>query len=159
MFAATTHKHIWVRIVAPLAIALLSGSVKAERLPIKTYTVADGLAHNAVNKIVRDSRGFLWFCTGEGLSRFDGYTFTNYGRDHGLPNPYVNDFLETSSGEFSVATNGGLVRFNPKGVPSTHPVDTNDTSGPMFTVVKFDDDNRRSKAVTVLLAARDGTIS
>ncbi len=38
----------------------------AERLPIKTYTVADGLAHNEVNKIVRDSRGFLWFCTAEG---------------------------------------------------------------------------------------------
>ena len=44
----------------------------AERLPIKTYTVADGLAHNEVNKIVRDSRGFLWFCTADGLSRFDG---------------------------------------------------------------------------------------
>src|SRR5512143_4308285 len=51
-------------------------SSQAERLPIKTYTTADGLAQNAVNQIVRDSRGFLWFCTNEGLSRFDGYTFT-----------------------------------------------------------------------------------
>ncbi|HYX40101.1 MAG TPA: two-component regulator propeller domain-containing protein, partial [Pyrinomonadaceae bacterium] len=52
---------------------------RAERLPLKTYTTADGLAHNVINKIVRDSRGFLWFCTEEGLSRFDGYSFTNYG--------------------------------------------------------------------------------
>lgn len=142
-----------------LWLALLFPSItQAARLPLKAYTTADGLAHNTINKIVRDSRGFLWFCTAEGLSRFDGYTFTNYGRDEGLTNPYVNDFLETRSGEFWVATNGGLVRFNPKGVPSTGLVDTNNTSGPMFTLLKFDNDNRRSKAVTVLLEARDGTI-
>jgi streptogramin lyase len=51
----------------------------AERLPVKIYTTADGLGHNSVNRIVRDSRGFLWFCTLEGLSRFDGYSFTTYG--------------------------------------------------------------------------------
>lgn len=57
MFAGPPHKSVWVRIVAPLAIALLSSLVRAERLPLKTYTVADGLAHNEINKIVRDSRG------------------------------------------------------------------------------------------------------
>src|SRR5689334_1726995 len=71
----------------------------AEHLPLKPYTVADGLPNNVINKIVRDSRGFLWFCTGEGLSRFDGYSFTNYGVDQGLPHTMVNDFLETRSGE------------------------------------------------------------
>lgn len=38
----------------------------AERLPVRLYTTADGLAQNAVNRIARDSRGFLWFCTDEG---------------------------------------------------------------------------------------------
>ncbi len=51
-----------------LVIYCLTMTARAERLPIKTYTTADGLAHNAVNRIVRDSRGFLWFCTFEGLS-------------------------------------------------------------------------------------------
>lgn len=140
-------------------MALLFPSItQAARLPLKAYTTADGLAHNTINKILRDSRGFLWFCTAEGLSRFDGYTFTNYGRDQGLPNPYVNDFLETKSGEFWVATDGGLVRFNPRGVPSSGRVETNDSSEPMFTVVRSDDDDRRAKAISVLLDARDGTI-
>ena len=70
-------------------------SVPAERLPLKTYTTADGLAHNVINKIVRDSRSFLWFCTFEGLSRFDGYTFTTYGVDAELPSPVINDLLGT----------------------------------------------------------------
>ena len=64
--------------------------VSAQRLPLKPYTVADGLPNNVINKIVRDSRGFLWFCTGEGLSRFDGYSFTNFGVDQGLPHAIVN---------------------------------------------------------------------
>src|SRR5690242_503013 len=56
----------------------------AERLPAKVYTVADGLAHNSVHRIFRDSRDLLWFCTAEGLSRFDGYNFINYGISEGL---------------------------------------------------------------------------
>src|SRR6185503_18961319 len=47
-------------------------TAQAERLPIRGYTVEDGLAHARVRRIVRDARGFLWFCTIDGLSRFDG---------------------------------------------------------------------------------------
>ena len=67
-------------------------SLRAERLPITSYTVADNLAHTTVNRIVRDSRGLLWFCTLGGLSRFDGYTFTTFGVDDGLPDASVNDW-------------------------------------------------------------------
>src|SRR5207253_8873961 len=87
----------------------------AERLPLKAYTTADGLPNNEINKIVRDSRGFLWFCTAEGLSRFDGYTFTNFGTEQGPPHGNVTDFLETRNGEYWIATYGGVVRVNPKG--------------------------------------------
>ena len=55
-----------------------------EQLPIKTYTTADGLARNRVECIVEDPRGFLWFCAGGLLSRFDGYTFTNYEANQGV---------------------------------------------------------------------------
>ena len=84
----------------PGVVVVASVIVAAERLPLKTYTTADGLAHNNVQRIVRDSRGFLWFCTANGLSRFDGYTFTNFGTDQGLPNPNVTDLLETRNGEY-----------------------------------------------------------
>jgi signal transduction histidine kinase/ligand-binding sensor domain-containing protein len=87
----------------------------AEQLPFKVYTTAEGLAHDSVNKIVRDSRGFLWFCTADGLSRFDGYRFKNYTPDQGLPHRNINDFLETRDGTYLIATHGGLVVFNPVG--------------------------------------------
>src|SRR5262249_47949944 len=94
-------------------LLLAVSSARAEQLPIKIYTTADGLAQDSINRIVRDSRGFLWFCTREGLSRFDGYQFTSYTTDQGLPHNWVNDLLETRGGAYWVATGAGVCRFNP----------------------------------------------
>src|SRR5213595_1244528 len=104
------------------SLLLLVSSLRAEQLPLKNYTTADGLPRDSISRIVRDSRGFLWFCTEEGLSRFDGYSFTNYSTAQGLPQPAVNDLLETRTGEYWVATDGGLVHFNPRGTPTNHVV-------------------------------------
>src|SRR5262245_53611049 len=97
----------------PLLVAVATKG-RAQQLPIKTYTTADGLASTAIKFIVRDSRGFLWFCTRSGLSRFDGHRFVTYGVESGLPTPVINHLLETRGGVYWVATNGGGVcRFNP----------------------------------------------
>lgn len=96
-----------------IAVAIVLALAAGSQLPVKIYTTADGLANNLINRIVRDSRGYLWFCTGEGLSRFDGYSFTNYGPQQGLPPRSINDLIETTTGEYWVATTGGLVRFDP----------------------------------------------
>jgi len=102
------------RIATSLLFALgLSISANPEQLPIRSYTTADGLPVDNVKRIIRDSHGFLWFCTRDGLSRFDGYQFTNYGKEQGLPYPNVNDLIE-SGGSYWVATNGaGVSNFNP----------------------------------------------
>jgi ligand-binding sensor domain-containing protein/signal transduction histidine kinase len=145
-----------------LGLILAWSSVsEAERLPIKTYTTADGLAHNMVNRIVRDSRGFLWFCTREGLSRFDGYSFTNYGIGQGLPGGAVNDLVETREGVYWVATAGGLCRFDPLGKEQAGINSTSEgQKGPgraMFAVY-FPAGDPRSKQVLSVLQDRSGVI-
>src|SRR5215831_2340718 len=92
-------------------------TLHAERLPVRTYTTIDGLERDNINRIVQDSKGFLWFCTVEGLSRFDGYRFTNYTTANGLPNSLVTDILETRDGTYLVATANGVCLFNPRGTP------------------------------------------
>lgn len=148
-----------------MCIALALGCVflqnaRAETLPFKSYTTSDGLAHDRVNRIVRDSRGFLWFCTSEGLSRFDGYEFKNYTQDDGLPHRAVNDFLETRSGEFWLGTNNGLVLFNPSGVSKRVRKDENNDDASMFRT--FRPANLDTKLATWevnnLLEDRDGQI-
>src|ERR1041384_1641466 len=127
-----------IQVIAALfVVQAASRNAVAEKLPIKSYTTADGLAHNNVSRIVRDSRGFLWFCTFEGLSRFDGYSFTSYGVAHGLPSQVVNDLLETRDGEYWVATSAGLCHFNPKGLAQQQRANeprVSTSSNAMFTV-------------------------
>jgi ligand-binding sensor domain-containing protein/signal transduction histidine kinase len=112
-------------------IPLIAAPVtRAERLPIKTYSTADGLPRDQIRYILPDSRGFLWFCTGDGLSRYDGYEFTTYGVEHGLPHPFINHMLESRHGIYWIATNGGgVARFDPtergKSHFATYPVGEN----------------------------------
>ena len=94
---------------------VLSNKAAAERLPMKTYTAVDSLTNNRIHRTVCDSRGFIWFCTTEGLSRCNGYSFVNYTIDNGLPFHSINDLLEAPDGAYWLATNGrGVIRFTPK---------------------------------------------
>lgn len=115
------------------------GTLQCAQLPVHAYTTADGLPSNIVNRIVQDSRGFLWFCTREGLSRFDGYQFTNFGVDQALPDR-DQDLLETQTGEYWVATGDGVARFNPAASPK------------LFTIYRPED----RKAREVLVLKEDG---
>ena len=91
---------------------------RAEQLPIRTYTTAEGLARDQVYKIVNDPRGFLWFCTTDGLSRFDGYEFVNYSVTQGLPHRAVHDLLITGKGDYLVATSAGVALFRASALSS-----------------------------------------
>ena len=107
-----------MRFYAPcrlLALGALAAcwALPGAQLPLRRYSTADGLAGNAVYSIASDSRGFLWFATGEGLSRFDGYGFANQTERTGLPHVAVRQVLIGRHGNYWLATAAGLVRFRP----------------------------------------------
>lgn len=162
----------FLRVLLPLCfISSFAAIVSAEQLPIKNYTTADGLAHDGINCIVQDSHGFLWFCTSEGLSRFDGYKFTNYGTAHGLPHRIITALLETRSGAYWIATGNGIARFNPSGVPRTRsnaqagaqppaPAAAGGTAAipePMFATYRVGD-NEAAQPINVLIEDHAGTV-
>lgn len=96
---------------ASVLLASLPFFLRSELLPIRTYSTADGLAADRVDTIVADSRGFIWFGTSEGLSRFDGYRFITYGVAEGLPHRTINALIETRSGDRWIGTPQGLSRM------------------------------------------------
>ena len=49
----------------------------------RTVDATNGLADNFVRDIAHDSRGYMWFSTINGLSRYDGYRTVNY-----MPNSF-----------------------------------------------------------------------
>src|SRR5712672_2086606 len=92
-------------------LAVLPSRVFAERLPVRTYTSADGLGSSFVDYLMRDSRGFMWFCTRDGLSRFDGSEFVTYQVGDKASPPGIEKIYETRDGSYWVATTGGTYRF------------------------------------------------
>jgi ligand-binding sensor domain-containing protein len=89
----------------PAALFLLAAlPACAQQLSTRHYNVSDGLADNRVSAILKDRKGYIWFGAWEGLSRFDGYRFTNYGERDGLGHIIINDIARI--------VRGGLDRDN-----------------------------------------------
>lgn len=87
-------------------------SAHAEQLAIKNFAIPEGLARNQTTTIFADSRGFVWIGTADGLSRFDGYGFTNYKTQNGLPHPIISGIIEDKEGIYWVSTHAGLCRID-----------------------------------------------
>lgn len=82
----------------------------------RLYTSGDGLGNSQINSIYQDSRGFIWISTENGLSRFDGMSFStfhfNRERQNSIASNLVLATYEDSKGTFWVGTSAGLQIFD-----------------------------------------------
>ena len=81
------------------------------------YTTSEGLSYNTVYDIKQDRNGFIWVATGEGLDRFDSYSFKIYYSDKSENSILSNDIrslLVTRKGDLFVGTSEGLCLYNPE---------------------------------------------
>ena len=99
------------RLLLIFCCLLFVPSARSERLPMKIYTSADGLGSSFVDYLMRDSRGFMWFCTRDGLSRFDGSRFITYRIGDEKAAPGIEQIYESHGGVYWITTTGGLYRF------------------------------------------------
>ncbi len=78
----------------------------------KNFTTDQGLPSPEVHCILQDSKGYMWFGTDNGTSRFDGYTFVNYSVSDGLNHPVVFGLQEDGEGRIWMRTlTGNLYYF------------------------------------------------
>jgi signal transduction histidine kinase/ligand-binding sensor domain-containing protein len=76
------------------------------------WTQAQGIPQDYVNSIAQTTDGYLWMSTDEGLSRFDGYDFTNFTADAGnLPTNAVRALAAGREGTLWIGTRDGLTRY------------------------------------------------
>lgn len=84
-----------------------------DRLAIK-----EGLSNTYVSDIVKDSRGFIWIATTNGLNRYNTHEFEVFYADNENKNTissdHVNCLLEDRSGRFWVGTDNGLNLYHPQ---------------------------------------------
>lgn len=91
---------------------LTYGSVRSQVLPFQSYSSRDGLVSDAVTCILQDSSGFIWIGTNDGLSKYDGASFTNYSMKEGLPPAAILCLAEGPRGTLWMGTTyEGVVRY------------------------------------------------
>ncbi|MBU2280134.1 MAG: diguanylate cyclase [Gammaproteobacteria bacterium] len=105
-----------ILLLLQLLLSIVSHEVMARPAPLADYfreswTTRDGLPHNTINSIVQSKDGYLWFATWEGAARYDGRTFTVYGRSEltGLPDSGVRVFHLDRNGDVLMGgSRGGM---------------------------------------------------
>jgi len=84
------------------------------------FTTDDGLPSSEVYFIIQDKKGYIWFATDMGVSRFDGYSFKNFDTQSGLPSNTIFEIYEdykgriwfsSFSGELSYFYNDTIIQY------------------------------------------------
>jgi ligand-binding sensor domain-containing protein/class 3 adenylate cyclase/predicted metal-dependent HD superfamily phosphohydrolase len=75
-------------------------------------SLRDGLSQSTVNNILQDKNGLMWFCTQDGLNKYDGNTFKVYKHDPedstSLSDNFINVLIEDSKGNLWIGAENGL---------------------------------------------------
>ncbi len=79
---------------------------------IYTYITSEqGMAQNTVDYIYKDSRGFMWFATWNGLNRFNGYEFIRYdtqSEEDAINSLFIRILTEDNFNQLWVGTDEGV---------------------------------------------------
>ncbi|MFS6537223.1 diguanylate cyclase [Idiomarina loihiensis] len=82
---------------------------------IRHWETRDGLPHNSINEIIQDDKGYLWFATWQGPTRFNGRRFDIYDnlRETGLPDigMYTLAYSPCDGSVYVAGNRGGIARF------------------------------------------------
>jgi len=90
---------------------------QTNNIRFERFTSDQGLSQNTVQCIFKDSHGFLWLGTEQGLNKYDGYEFVIYKNipddKTSLSNNKVLSICEDQSGDLWIGTyGGGLNKFD-----------------------------------------------
>ncbi|MBP7867773.1 MAG: diguanylate cyclase [Acidobacteria bacterium] len=110
--AATAPQRQRRLIAAALGLVLLAavGALPAQTPYTRTFSTREGLIQYSASIIVQDERGYLWFGTESGLSRFNGSSFHNFSYRNGFVNAPVISLLAAGPDVYAVSTTGDVFR-------------------------------------------------
>lgn len=91
-----------------------SATVCGQILPIRNYSLIDGMPESTVRSVVEDHLGYIWIATQGGVSRFDGRKFETFTTEHGLPSNNISCIFIDNQKQLWVGTRAGIGRFDGK---------------------------------------------
>jgi len=87
-------------------------ALPAQQYVFRAYRQAEGLKNLSVNGLARDRDGFLWAATENGVYRFLGSRFEQFGREQGITELDVREIVADPTGTVWAGTAENLYRWD-----------------------------------------------
>jgi signal transduction histidine kinase/ligand-binding sensor domain-containing protein/CheY-like chemotaxis protein len=111
-----TFKRFLLTSILFVLFGIVLGFAQNLDLKFKHLTVEDGLSQSTIKTIIKDSQGFMWFGSENGLNKYDSYEFTayqyNYLDSFSISSNSILCLLEDSKKNLWVGTSSGLNLYN-----------------------------------------------
>lgn len=77
----TCFKHMTMKTgIISLLLTVLNLTAAAQSFSVmRHYDISDGISDNSIRSVIQDRTGYIWLGTKDGISRFDGRSFTSFG--------------------------------------------------------------------------------
>ncbi len=85
----------------------LTDVINAQVYKFQQYGVDKGICHPVVYSVIQDKYGFIWFATGTGLCRYDGFNFSNPSQN--LPSTNATCSFKDRDGNLWFGYSDGIV--------------------------------------------------
>ena len=76
------------------------------------FSLKEGLPQTYIYTVTQDARGFLWAGTGNGLSKYNGFTFENYTKTDSLADNFITCSINDGSNLWFGHMDGRLSYYN-----------------------------------------------
>lgn len=125
---------IYISFIIPCA--LQAQERFTDQYNVSYITMDDGLPHNFIDDIYKDTRGFLWISTaGGGLSRYDGYEFIHFNPNTShckLKSNFILNVHEDTFQRLWIVSEGGTDIID---LLTLQPIIPNDPKGLLTTLL------------------------
>ncbi|MBL4654826.1 MAG: hypothetical protein JKY33_03275, partial [Bacteroidia bacterium] len=100
------------KILFVICCVLLFFNSNAQHYHIENFSVKDGLPQNSILSIYQDNRGYLWFGTFGGISKFDGVNFETFTALDGFNIRGVSSIIGDKFGNIWFGGTGGVCIYD-----------------------------------------------
>ncbi len=89
----------------------LSASLQAQEPVYRQYNTLNGLSSSETYDVIECENGFIWIATNYGLVRFDGFNFTLFDKQSGMPQNTIFKLAKDNKGNIWFTTFNGLLGY------------------------------------------------
>ena len=93
---------------------VLGNQVFSQSYNFRNFNSEDGLPESYVYSLIQDDKGYLWIGTGNGLSKYNGFSFVNYSTNDSLADNFITCSIGLGENLWFGHGNGRITYFNGK---------------------------------------------